>query len=161
MARRRTMSWQARVMLAVFAVASVVFLPTTVLLFVGMLPTVVARVVDRTPERTKSLTVGFMNFAGCFPFWYQLVESGHKIDNAMLILSDPMTIVIIYASALVGYGIEMVMTVIVAGLMVQKGQSRLKSIKSHQEEMVKKWGPEVTGEIPLDQYGFPVENKKG
>lgn len=148
-------------MLAVFAVASVVFLPTTVLFFVGMLPTVVARVVDRTPERTKSLTVGFMNFAGFFPFWYQLVDSGHKIDNAMLILSDPMTIVIIYAAALVGYGIEMIMTVVVAGLMVQKGQGRLKAIKSHQEEMVKKWGQEVTGEIPLDQYGFPVENKKG
>ena len=157
MAKKMRMGWRERILLAGFIVAAVVFLPITALLFVGMLPTVMARVTDKTKERTKVLTVGFMNFAGCFPFLYQLVESGLKFENSIGIISDPMTIVMIYTCAVLGYGIEWLVTNMVAGLMVQKGRNRLETIKKIQENMVKQWGPEVAGDMPLDQYGFPLE----
>lgn len=159
MAKLRNMSWGGRLLLAVLAIASVVFLPTTILMAVGILPTVVARMTDRTPERMRVLTVGFMNFAGCFPFWFQLMETGHKIDNSLAILSDPLTVVVMYACALIGYVLEWVSTAIVSGLMVQKGKSRLENIKKYQADLVKKWGTEVSGEIPIDEYGFPVEGR--
>ena len=144
-------------MLAVFMVASVVFLPVTALLFVGLLPTVMARLTDRSKERTKVLTVGFMNFAGCFPFLYQLFHMGIKLENSLAILSDPMNIVIIYTAALIGYGIDWVVTHMVAAIAVQKGRNRLENIKKIQENMVRQWGAEVSGEIPLDNNGFPLE----
>lgn len=157
MAKFSKMGWRERVMLAAFIVAAVVFLPVTALLFVGMLPTVVARLTDKTKERTKVMTVGFMNFAGCYPFVYQLIESGLKLQNVMAILSDPMTVVLIYSAALLGYGVEWLVTNMVAGLMVQKGRNRLENITKIQENMSKQWGREVSGEIPLDPYGFPLE----
>lgn len=157
MAKLSKMGWRERVMLAAFIVAAVVFLPVTALLFIGMLPTVMARLTDKTKERTKVLTVGFMNFAGCYPFVYQLIESGLKLQNAISILSDPLTVVMIYSAALLGYGIEWLVTNMVAGLMVQKGRNRLETITKMHENMTKQWGREVSGEIPLDPYGFPLE----
>ena len=159
MGKRSRMGWKARILLATFIGTAVLFLPTTLLLFIGMLPTVTARILDRSREHAKVLTVGFMNFVGCFPFLYNLFETGHKLDNAIAILADPLTIVTIYSCAVAGYVLEWVVATFVAGLMIQKGRRRLETIKKIQESLVKQWGTEVTGELPLDQYGFPVEVK--
>jgi hypothetical protein len=158
MAKNKKMGWRERILLAGFIVAAIVFLPITAVLFIGMLPTVMARLTDKTKEKTKVLTVGFMNFAGCFPFLYELVDTGLKLENALQILSDPLTIVMIYSCAVLGYAVEWLVTNMVAGLLVQKGRNRLETIKKIQEGMVKQWGPEVMGDIPLDPYGFPLES---
>src|ERR1700761_8181068 len=53
-------------------VLSVVALPVCVLLIVGMTPTIVAYIVDQTPRRTLTLTVGPLNLAGTAPYCMQL-----------------------------------------------------------------------------------------
>ncbi len=157
--KRAKLGWQGRILLAVMIGASVLFLPSTVLILIGMLPTIAARIIDRTPERTKVLTVGFMNFAGVFPYWYELVETGHKFDNALAIVSQPLTIVIMYAAAVMGYVIEWGVTGFVTSMMVHKGRARLETIKKVQDGLIRQWGPEVSGEIPLNQHGYPLDQK--
>jgi hypothetical protein len=156
---KKSMTVRSRVMFVFVALTAFVLYATTILLFVGMLPTIVSRFVDKTPEKTKSLTIGFMNFAGCFPFWLKMVQRGHDLQAVADVVFQPLTIVIIYASALVGYLIEWGVVGFVATIMVQKGKHRLTEIVKIQEAMVKKWGPEVTGEIPLDENGFPLPDK--
>ena len=97
-----------------------------------------------------------MNFAGCFPFCYQLFIK-NDATSIFTIISNPLNIVIMYASAMVGYIIECGVVGFVASLMVQKGKQRLIEIKKIQENLSKKWGPEVTGEMRLDENGFPME----
>ena len=159
-AKKKKLGFKGQILLVIFLITAVVFIPTTVLLFVGMIPTFVARLTDQTPERVKGLTVGFMNFAGCFPFWLDMVQIGHELETALQILVQPRTIVVMYAAAAAGYLIDISMTRIVAGLMAQRGKSRLAEIQKQQERMVRRWGVEVTGDIPIDQYGFPLERKE-
>lgn len=156
--RRKGLGWRGRVLMLGFLALAVVFLPTTVMLFFAMLPTVVAGLIDRTPQKTKAMTVGFMNFAGTFPFWLDLITSEHTMSYALTLVFQPMVMVVIYASAGVGYVIDWAMTGIVANLMVQVGQRELKRKQDELEEMVRRWGPEVTGELELDAYGFPVQD---
>lgn len=158
-AGKKKMSFGGRLLVAVLGVASVIFLPTTILLVVGMLPTLVARLTDRSPERLKVVTVGCMNFAGCFPPWFDMIQTGHKIDNSLAILSEPLTIVVMYSCAVIGYLIEWISTIVVSGVMVQRGKARLELIQKTQGEFAERWGPEVSGDLPLDDYGFPLENK--
>lgn len=155
--KRKTLSVQAQILLIGFIIVAVLFLPTTLLLFIGMMPTIAARLMDRTRERVKVFTVGFMNFAGCFPFWYQLLQKGHEMETALQILSDPTTIIVMYAAAGAGYLVEWAVTGVVASFMVSRGKNRLNDIKRIHEDMVVKWGPEVTGEVPMDIYGFAIE----
>jgi hypothetical protein len=139
---------------------AVVILPTTVIFFIGMLPTIVIRLADKSAEKSRVLTIGFMNFAACFPIWFQMLQAGHKFDIALSFIANPFNIVIMYGGALIGYMIEWGLSGLVAGLMVQRGQKRLETIKKNQEEIIERWGREVSGEIPLDIYGFPVEQKE-
>ncbi len=149
-----------KLMLTFMVMTSVALLPTTVIFFIGMMPTIAIRLSDRSRQKARVMTIGFMNFASCFPFWFKLMQQGHKFDNAVAIILDPLNISIMYGGALAGYLIEWSLSGFVAGLMVQKGRKRLENIKKTQEDMVKRWGREVSGEIPVDIHGFPVESKE-
>lgn len=145
-------------MLGVFGLISgAVFMPSAVILCIGMLPTVAAGLSDRIRGETRALTVGAMNLAGCTPFLLQLWSTEHKLDNAFAIITDPRTIIVIYSAAGVGWIIDWAMAGIVATIMQQRGAARLQAIKERQEALVARWGPEVTGDLPLDAYGFPAE----
>lgn len=152
--------FKSRLLLVGMLLTSIAVLPTTLLIFIGMMPTIIARFTEKTRQGTRVLTIGFMNFAGCFPFWFKLMQSGHKFEAAVALVTDPFNIVIMYGSAVVGYMIEWGLAGFVAGLMVQKGRKRLDEIKKIQEDITKRWGPEVTGDIPLDRFGFPVSNNE-
>jgi hypothetical protein len=148
------------ILLCGMLLTAVAILPTTVIIFIGMLPTIVVRLADRTAEKSRVLTIGFMNFAGCFPIWFQMLQAGHKFDIALTYIANPFNIVIMYGAALVGYIIEWGLSGLVAGIMVQRGHKRLEDIKKAQGEIIERWGREVSGEIPLDIYGFPIEQKE-
>ncbi len=156
----KSKSGQSKILLSAMALTAVAVLPTTVILFIGMMPTIVVRITDKSKDRSRVLTVGFMNFAACFPIWFQLVKGGHKFDVALSLVADPFNIVMMYAGALIGYLIEWSLSGFIAGMMVQRGHKRLEAIKKTQEEIIERWGREVSGEIPLDIYGFPVEHKE-
>jgi len=139
---------------------AVVFLPTTVLLGIGMLPTFAAALVDRSKRKTKAITVGAMNLAGSMPFVLELWTEGHNFEKAFSVVTDAKAIIVMYAAAAVGYLIDWAMTGIIAGFLLQRGKARAKAIDKRQKELTERWGKEVTGEVVVDQYGFAVEQPK-
>lgn len=162
MAKRRKKSkgltWRGQIVLIFSLLAAVAALPTTVMLFLGMLPTMVCLFIDRTAEKTRVLTVGAMNAAGCSPFIVQLWTTHNTFENSMSITTDPRTVIVMYCAAGVGYMLDWAISGIVATIMVQRAQHRIGLIQKKQEEMVERWGREVTGEIPVDAYGFALES---
>ncbi len=157
MARRRgKLSWRARILGIGFLVMGIVFIPSAIMLGIGMLPTVIAALLDQTKKGLKGLTVGAMNIAGCAPFLVQLWTHGNKVETALGIITNPQTVIVIYGAAGAGYMVDWAVTGIVSTLMTQRGQARQKEIVKTQARLVERWGPEVTGEILLDSHGFPV-----
>lgn len=148
-------------MLIFGVLTALVFLPSTVLLLVGMLPTPFAFLADRTKKKSKVITVGAMNLAGCAPFLFELWGAGNDFDASLDIITDPGAIVVMYSAAAVGYLISWAMTGIVANIMYRRGRAREKAIQKRQKELVERWGREVTGDIPLDETGFPLSDKPG
>ena len=61
-----------------------------------------------------------MNFSGCFFYLMNVWNTSHPMDVAMSYLSDPMTIVVIYSAAGLGYIINYVTTVVVSSVLRQK-----------------------------------------
>ncbi len=137
------------------SVVLIAVLPTSLLLFVGMMPSVAAFFIDKTRQQLKAMTVGCLNFAACFPYWLTLVSSGHTMDLAWEILS-PTSMSLMYTGALAGYTVEWGVSLVVSVAMVQKGKGKLRSVRKQKEKTIERWGSEVTGEYRLDEYGFPV-----
>lgn len=151
------MGGKAQLITAGFIVLATLFLPTTFLLCIGMLPTPAAALWDRARKKMIVITVGAMNLAGCTPYLMQLWRHGNSFEKAFDIISDPQTIIIMYVAAGAGYAISWAMTDITASVLYKRGRARQREIKKIQEGLVERWGKGVTGEIPLDPEGFPVE----
>ncbi|HRQ60473.1 MAG TPA: hypothetical protein PLO23_03015 [Alphaproteobacteria bacterium] len=150
-------SWKSQLFLVVGIIMGVIFLPSTFLLMVGMAPTPVAAFVDRSRKGSKVITVGAMNLAGCSPFLFDLWLKGNDFESSMAIALNPKAIIVMYAAAGVGYILDWALTGLVAGVMVQRGESRATTIREERAKLVERWGEKVTGSLVLDPQGFPVD----
>jgi len=120
-----------------------VFLPTTILFSVCLIPTMVAYIVDNSLNKTIWVTVGVMNVAGTIPAWFKLWDMGHHIEHAIDIILQPTTIIVSYGGAAVGWFIYINVTPFIASIIIMKNESRLKQIDKRLKELLKKWGDDV------------------
>ena len=155
--KKNTLSIQGQFLLVIFLICAVLFAPTTILLLIGMLPTIVAAFVDRTPEKIRGFSIGALNLAACSPYVFELWTSDHTIEQSLRILSDPTTLVFMYLGAAAGYILEWSLVAVMKVFMTERAESRLKAIDKQHAELINRWGKEVTGDIPLDADGFPLE----
>lgn len=133
------LGWKNIILILAAVLVCLVFLPSTILLMSGMIPTFVAFIVDRTKEQLKFLTVGCMNLAFCFPFWLDLVTSTHDVARALQILS-PKSLLTMYMGAALGYVIEWVFVFIYIHISHQKNKMRFKALTKHRSALEEKWG---------------------
>lgn len=126
-------------------VAAVVFHPTTIVFAVCMVPTLVAFIIDQEQQKTMWITIGAMNLAGTVPAWFTLWETGHNLDNAITVLTQPLSLFIAMGGAAAGWALYQNVTPFVAAVMMRKNETRLKDIEKRQKDLVKKWGEEVAG----------------
>ena len=126
-------------------VTAAVFLPSTIVGLVCMLPSLVAGVVDRQPQRTSWITVGVMNFAGTLPAWFMLWSQGQDLATAMQMITRPTVLLTAYGGAAIGLLIYNYVTPLVAGVVVSRNEKRLKDIDKRQKELIRKWGEDVAG----------------
>ncbi len=153
--KKKKMGYKAQLFIVLCVLVSVLFSAVSIILAIGMLPTVVATIVDRSEGKIRALTIGAMNLAGCAPFVVDVLKGGNNIETAINFIVQPETIIVMYFAAGIGYVIDWSMTGIVSSMIVQKGKKRLKDIEKNKKELIDRWGIEVTGTIPLDEFGFP------
>lgn len=157
--KKAKLGWKWQILVIVMGIASVMFSAVTIIAVVGMIPTVVAWIVDRSPGKLKAMTVGSINFAGCTPFMIEVFKNGNSLETAINYIVEPRTIVVMYFAAAMGYMIDWALTGIIAAIMVQKTKSRLEDIEKNKKELVDRWGIEVTGTVPLDEYGYARQSE--
>jgi len=151
------LGWRGQILLIVGIILSVVFAAQSIILMIGMIPTIVLMIVDRSRGKIKTMTVGMSNFAGCVPFMAEVYKKGNEIGYALNYAMEPRTIVVMFTAAAVGYLIHWATRGVAAGIMAQRARARLKDIEKEKQKLIERWGIEVSGTIPLDEYGFPLE----
>jgi len=156
------LSFKARLLMVFVLMVGLVFLPTSMLLFFGMIPSMVAFFISGRGLGARASTVSAMNLAGCIPFVFKLWSMENDFESSFKIITNMNYMSIIYVSALFGYMIDWVMTGLMSSFLYQKGINRMKAIKKRQELLIEQWGKEVTGvaendieqEEKVDEYGF-------
>lgn len=126
--------------------AALVVLPTTILFGVGLVPTLVALVTDRDPDKTAGITVGGLNFCGCMPFAIDLWKTGHSIPGVMSKLSDPLTWLVMYGAAAVGWFLYFTIPPLVASTEIGRAEKRIEALKKKRVALIQEWGPDVSGD---------------
>jgi len=119
--------------------------PTLLLIAVGMLPTLVALVVDRTRDKLLAITVGSMNTAGLLVPLTQLWTGSNDVVQAVSILMRPGNGVVVYGAAAVGWAFHFAIPGLVASVLVAQRRQRIVVLAAEQKTLVEAWGEEVRG----------------
>lgn len=135
--------WKLVLMVAVLGLGLAV-LPTMVVAAVGMLPTLVAYIVDSRREKYAAFSVGCMNFCGVLPFMLQLWTQEHSFTMAWRIVGDPVSWMIMYAAASVGWIIYYAAPHVVAAYLRFQLDRRINKLREYQKELVTEWGDSIT-----------------
>ena len=130
--------WFVGMMVAIIAHA------TLVVLLVGGLPTIVARIIDRSESRMRFVCVGGLNLAGLSPYLMELWFGRHDLRHAADIILDPFTLLVIYGLSAIGWVLYNSTPPLVGAVLEMTSQRRMTTLREKQRSLVTEWGPEIT-----------------
>ncbi len=122
---------------------ALMYMSLTTVLVVGMLPTMAAFIVDPDRRGLAPLTVGALNFAGTLHFLILTLTAGHSMDSAIHILSDPLSWIIMYGAAGVGWGFYFGIPPTISTFIAMRAQMEISSATAKQKELIEAWGDEI------------------
>lgn len=122
---------------------AMVFLPTTAVIVTGMIPTLVALVVDSSSRRYLTTTVGGLNLLGCFYFLHVLWSMPQGVSAVMVTLGSSYG----WLSALTGAGcgwlLFLAMPTVIRSIASTQARLRLFRLNREMDRMAEDWGPDV------------------
>lgn len=124
---------------------------TTAVLLLGMIPTVVATIVDRDEDKLAAMTVGALNASGVIPYLLDLWRDG----SLMGVLGDPMAWLVMYGAAAIGWGVHFGIPPMIAAVIAYRNDQRIADLRKVQLALVEEWGSEVAGDAvePTQKQG--------
>ncbi|RED53638.1 hypothetical protein [Aestuariispira insulae] len=138
------------VWLLIIIVAGVLFPATMLLIVSGMVPTLVAFIVDNHPRRHATRTVAYLNMAGTFIVAMDMWQSGDdSLQRAAEMLGDPINWGIMFGLAGLGWAIYYTLPPLVLSVKTISNDVQMKKLKQRQLELTKEWGLEVADTAPL------------
>lgn len=131
------------VALGLFGVMIPFSLPTVVVLFVGMLPAMVAGYADTGRHRYAWMAVGGLNFAGVAPYLFNMWFGLHTLTEAFRILTSITPLLVMYGSAAAGWGLYITLPKVVHTFLALTQSRRLSKLRHQEKKLLEKWGDEV------------------
>jgi len=131
-------------------------LPTVMLFIFGMLPGIVAMIIDRTEERSASFCVGGMNFCGVFPYLLKLWLEDNSLGQSIHLLTDVFVLAVMYGGACMGWMLYLSLPPVIASFIQVMSERRLEQLRSAQKKILAEWGDEIIMDADLGD-GAPPE----
>lgn len=116
------------------------FTGTVILMLVGMAPTLVAYIIDRTPKKYAAFCVGGINFTGVFPSVLKLWDRSPDIKTAISIAFHPFDLTVMYGAAAFGWMLFQAIPPVVAAMIAVSAQHRIAQLRGRQRELIREWG---------------------
>jgi hypothetical protein len=148
--RKRGSSTRMIMMLALISLIPF-SIPTLILMFAGMLPTLVAGLTDRSVARYAWICVGGMNAAGLAPALLKLWFGHHEIAYAIHMVMDFRTLLLAYACAGAGWLLYFGAPPIVMAVMLATSKRRAAALKTQMTRLEEEWGSEVATRRQIEE----------
>lgn len=144
---RSSLTWVLVVGTFLLVIAS----PTMIVLFFGMLPTLVAYIIDRSEQKSATFCVGSINFIGVFPYIMDLWIENNSINAAINNVTDLFAMLIMYSASAFGWMLFMAMPTVVASFVTVLQQRKVAQLRGQQKELMEEWGAEVAALVEMER----------
>jgi|GEM_PF-484910 len=145
---KRRFTWSQILVLLLIILFMLVSLPTVILLVFGLLPTMVAFLIDRSYQHSATFSVGSLNIAGIFPYLLELWMGYNTMDYVLQKMSDVFAIAIMYSGAAFGWALFSSLPPIVGSFYAVVNKQQIASLKAKQKKLLEEWGNEVSDDEP-------------
>ena len=119
------------------------FPESIILLLVGLLPTMVAFIIDKSSGKYATLCVGAMNIAGTSPSIFMLWAGQNSFAQAIQIITNVFDLVIMYGAAGFGWILYIIIPSAVRTLLNIIAQRRISRLRNLQRDLISEWGKKV------------------
>ena len=126
--------------IVLFTFLTILSPPTILVLVVGLVPTGVAYICDKSDEKYVALCVGGINLCGVFPYVLSIWFDSHSLENAMDIVFDFFSLMIMYSSAGIGWAFYRYVPPIISEVLDILAKRRLAYLHRVQKNLVEEWG---------------------
>lgn len=131
-------------LIGMIVVGLMVFATPALLLFaIGIVPAMVAMVVDREPGRNATIAVAATNVAGVAPFVVELMINGPTMARAMNMVTDVFVVAVMYGTAGIGWLLVLGMPRIAAVYLSVTNEAKVQIMRREQRRLVEEWGDGV------------------
>ena len=133
-------------LIIVFSLVAIVFIQVTyIFLPVGMLPSIVAYIVDRRPGKLAFQAVATFNLSGMLPYLGELIFIHHNSPSAVQqMMGTGIVWLKIYSVAAMGWIMIFILPYLTNALLRGIYSGRVMRLEMVQKKLIKKWGQEVS-----------------
>lgn len=110
------------------------------IVLIGMVPTIVAVITDRDNDKCLSTCVFLCNLCGVIPFIVVNFKSGITMSSGLYILENPINLMIMLASAALGWGIYIIVPQITIMLARNRDYVKLHQLRQRFFDLREDWG---------------------
>ncbi len=114
-----------------------------VMLVIGLMPSIVAHILDRRPGKAASHTILAFNMAGLLKHIMNIFTGGNPNQTAQHLITDPYTWLWVYIFAAFGWLVVHILPQIAILFLSLKAEYTVKRMKSLQEKLASEWGDDI------------------
>ena len=135
-------------LIIIFSIVAIVFIQVTyIFLLVGMLPSIVAYIVDRRQGKLAFQAVATFNLAGMLPYLGELIFAhGNSPSAVQQLMGTGVVWLKIYSAAAMGWIMIFILPYLTNYLLRGIYSGRVMRLEMIQKKLIKKWGAEVASE---------------
>jgi hypothetical protein len=128
----------------VFIAGIIILKLSFVFFFIGMLPSIVAYMIDRGKYKYIFSIVAALNFAGVFPYVMDIgMHSGGSFEAVNNKLSDAFVWLSMFGSAAIGWSLVHISPTIASVVLKGIYQARIMQLEKFQHKLIEEWGEEI------------------
>ncbi len=117
--------------------------PIAIVMVAALVPSVVARIVDSSPNRYLTFTVLGLNLVGSLYFVHQVLALGNSLEVVLLVLQDSIGWLAALSGAGCGWLLYIAVPPIIAKMAEAQSVLRMRRVHRDQTQLINEWGEVV------------------
>jgi len=123
--------------------AAALMAPIAIVMVAALVPSVVARIVDSSPNRYLTFTVLGLNLVGSLYFVHQVLALGNSLEVVAMVLRDSIGWLAALSGAGCGWLLYIAVPPIIAKMAEAQSVLRMRRVHKDQAQLINEWGEVV------------------
>ena len=123
--------------------AAALMAPIAIVMVAALVPSVVARIVDSSPNRYLTFTVLGLNLVGSLYFVHQVLALGNSLEVVAMVLRDSIGWLAALCGAGCGWLLYIAVPPIIAKMAEAQSVLRMRRVHKDQAQLINEWGEVV------------------